>query len=102
MLKEQVAKIIQQDREFADIQLGEYKPFIFYKTDRKETVNKILNLFKAEVDKLTVIEICPYKLTNTELLEKKRGGMPATLVKRNIYLEGVQHTKKQLLDLMGV
>ena len=87
MLKEQIFQIVVR----ANCKQGQTS---------EEATDTIINLFKAEVDKLTVID-CPYKLTNTELLEAKRGAMPATLGKRQIYLEGVNAVKKKLLDLMG-
>lgn len=43
-VRELIKKIIIADRELAEIQLGEYEPFIIYQTDTKPTVDKILGL----------------------------------------------------------
>jgi len=102
MLKEQVAEILRQEViEYEKAWRGEpcLKP--------ETLVDQILNLFKAEVDKLTVMD-------NEELvLEEIRtptgdniGGYPVVQVTKEIDITAtlnkqLQHTKKELLDLMG-
>ena len=82
MLKEQVAILIQ----------GHYG-------DNKEPqlVRQILNLFKAEVDKLTVIDDDERweHFNNSGLIEEEHWNTNSLIEAQ------LQHTKKQLLDLMG-
>ena len=81
MLKKQEAEIIEdfgtQMKSICDEQ--PYLMMLIAKSceARNEALAQILNLFKAEVDKLTVI-----------------GQDPVAIAQ-------LQHTKKQLLDLMG-
>jgi len=71
-LREQVAEIL---RHFDKHEIG------FQEHTINESVRQILNLFKAEVDKLTVID--------------------AVLIDKGIVKAQLQHTKKQLYNLMG-
>ena len=92
-MKEQVAEIIVNyhlDAEKAIANQIEHYPSII------EAQSKILNLFKEVVEKLT-IEI-------KDDLCKIADGYNGKLYKDNVKLyfqSRVQHTKKQLLDLMG-
>ena len=62
--------------------------------DEPEIEDQILNLFKAEVDKLTVIDDMSEKLWD------KSYDSIEDMVSVALKIQ-LQHTKKQLLDLMG-
>lgn len=106
MLKEQVARAIWQvHREYKIIPCREesYEPVAIPKLGLGLEMNsiyygglaeKILNLFKAEVDKLTVID----DRAETMYLTTCDYDKDFRWLKREAQL---QHTKKQLLDLMG-
>jgi len=86
MIKEQIFQIV----DGANFKQGQTS---------KEATDTILNLFKAEVDKLTVIDDEEIEKLWLEYEEK----YPMQDVAWDGYLleHYLQHTKKQLLDLMG-
>jgi len=95
MLKEQIAKILYGSEDYPSTE----KRYLLL-------AQAILNLFKAEVDKLTVIDDEEFK---AELLKYYIGicqtnppQMPNQTDTIWCCLKAqLQHTKKQLLDLMG-
>ena len=85
MLKEQIFQIVDR----ANFKQGQTS---------KEATNTILNLFKAEIEKLTVID--------NEEIEQALNTLPATYknsgleIDRHLIQAQLRHTKKELLDLM--
>jgi copper chaperone CopZ len=103
MLKEQVAEILIQNDPRTCVKVYRYvlsgaQINESYNEGRKAikelkgVAQEILNLFKAEVDKLTVIE--DKEITRHELPD---GDYDIT----GLCQAQLQHTKKQILDLMG-
>jgi len=89
MLKEQVAEIL---RHFDKHEIG------FQEHTINESVRQILNLFKAEVDKLTVIN----QAETTKIIDKwLEGKLEARHTSGAIAEAQLQHDKQTLLDLMG-
>ena len=112
MLKERVARIVDNilacdalivldlDKgKVADIKNWSDKRQEAHYTLRNTSLAQILNLFKSEVDKLTVID-------DEEIKEVEKGWFDALHKDRDeperlLVQAQLQHTKKQLLDLMG-
>ncbi len=67
--------------------------------DEPEIEDQILNLFKAEVDKLTVISWERIRMVLQE--QDKQDQRDPMFRLESIAESQLQHTKKQLLDLMG-
>ena len=93
MIKEQVAEILTIDcylcKTECETNDDEYCP------EQLRIAQQVLNLFKAEVDKLTVIGDDAEQI----YIEEHTWGMvDIKMLKREAQL---QHAKKQLLDLMG-
>ena len=108
MLKEQVAKMMydipckRYKCDFWDVQ-GNY--CYANSADKNASYNcpmstAILNLFKAEIDKLTVMDN-PYPIT-TRFRSERYIDEPLHIGFGVGSKEQLHHTKKQLLDLMGL